>query len=265
MDSFSQSEVVETVNLSGVGDFVLVCEHASNFIPSELSGLGLSEAELQSHIAWDPGALAVAKLLSARLDAPLIAAKVSRLVYDCNRKSGVESAVMAESDGVTIPGNVGLSHDDIEARRNRYYQPFFEALSSCLACRVEQDRPSVIVTIHSFTPIYKGIKRELDLGILHDSDARLADELLSVTAKEDGLVVYRNAPYSSLDDVTHTLVEHGIKAGRLNVMLEIRNNLIATNEEQGALATRLSKWLVEACRHLDEVSTMAASGERGDC
>ena len=238
------------MNQSGAGDFVIVCEHASNFIPKDLHDLGLSKQQLGSHIAWDSGALAVARAMSNELDAPLIAAKYSRLVYDCNRAPGAKSAVVEENDGIVVPGNVGLSEAELSARRDRVYQPFALCLKECLSRRDDSGQRSNIVTVHSFTPILNGIKRYLDVGILHDADTTLADRILTIARSDGALRVRRNEPYSADDDVTHTLKEHGVSKGRLNVMLEIRNDLIAEGSAQVLLGKRLSSWILQAKNEL---------------
>lgn len=240
------NQVVEVMNPAGAGDFLIVCEHASNFIPASFAGLGLDDAALESHIAWDPGALAVAQTLCSLMDAPLVAQRVSRLLYDCNRPPSSDSAVPAVSEVYPVPGNTGLSAADRQARVDRFYVPFRETLAGCLDKRISAGRAPVIVTVHSFTPTYKGVQRAVELGILHDSDSRLADALLETAKAETGLVVRRNEPYGPADGVTHTLVQHGITRGLLNVMLEIRNDLIADCASQTAMAELLSRCISEA-------------------
>jgi predicted N-formylglutamate amidohydrolase len=242
--SLSGSEVVEVRNPAGAGDFLIVCEHASRRIPASFGGLGLDEAMLASHIAWDPGALAVAEAMSARLDATLVAQRFSRLLYDCNRPPESPAAVPAVSEIFEIPGNTGLSAADRQARVDRFYVPFRDTLAGCLDRRINAGRMPVIVTVHSFTPVYKGVRREVELGVLHDSDARLADALLETTKAGTSLVIRRNEPYGAADGVTHTLVEHGVARGLLNVMLEIRNDLIADRASQ----TKMAEWLADCLK-----------------
>ncbi len=242
-DNPSADGVVEVTNPSGEGDFVIVCEHASNFIPADLDNLGLGDDALRTHIAWDPGALAVARGMSAALDAPLVAPRVSRLVYDCNRSPGAQSAVPAVSGNHEIPGNAGLSAAARRARADRFYAPFCEALVATIERRMEAGRAPAIVTVHSFTPVYGGARRDLDIGILHDTDARFADALLEIAEAETEFVIRRNAPYGPQDGVTHTLAAHAIPRGLLNAMIEIRNDLIGDPAGQLAMAERLSRWV----------------------
>jgi predicted N-formylglutamate amidohydrolase len=232
---------VDVTNVEGIGAFVIVCEHASNAVPPEYGDLGLHAAALQSHIAWDPGALGVARHLSELLDAPLLAQRFSRLLYDCNRPPEAPSAIPAVSEIYRIPGNEGLSAKARRERADRFYHPFKAALSQAID---DRPVPPAIVTIHSFTPIYEGVSRQVEIGILHDDDTRLADAVLAAACAGGGLVVRRNEPYGPQDGVTHTLREHALPRRLLNVMIEIRNDLIATAENQAAMAERLSGWLV---------------------
>ncbi|MBL4615513.1 MAG: N-formylglutamate amidohydrolase [Magnetovibrio sp.] len=242
--SFGATSIdVELVNATGKGGIVFVCEHASNFIPNEFTKLGLSEDALKSHIAWDPGAFAVAKILSAMFDAPLVAPVVSRLVYDCNRPAQVQSCVPVKSENYDIPGNIGLSDADRQKRAELFYQPYRKALVNTIEAAQAAERSPAIVTIHSFTPVYQGQQRDLDLGILHDTDTRLADQFLTLIEDEGQLTARRNDPYGPQDGVTYTLAEHAVPRGLLNTMIEIRNDLIADENTQHDMANRLAGYL----------------------
>lgn len=238
--------VVDVINPAGAGGFLLVCEHASHFIPPELGDLGLARDMLLNHVVWDPGAAAVAHALSAQLDAPLVVSRISRLVYDCNRPPEAPSAVAAESEGHCIPGNVGLSAAERQARVNEYYLPFRDTLAAALQRKRQAALPFALVTVHSFTPVFKQQARAVEIGILHDADARLADQLIGLIAAEGAFRVGRNEPYGPADGVTHTLAQHAVPHGLLNVMIEIRNDLIADAAAQSAMATRLAGYLVRA-------------------
>jgi predicted N-formylglutamate amidohydrolase len=240
VDSASVAGVVEVINPQGTSDVVLVCEHASSFIPLEFHDLGLGREELASHIAWDPGALAVARTMSARLDAVLVAQRVSRLVYDCNRPPESASAVPEESEIYRVPGNTGLTAAARRARAARYYFPFRDTLAAVIDKRLAAGRSPVVVTIHSFTPIFRGVARDVEIGILHDIDARLADALLAAGAGDGSRVMRRNEPYGPADGVTHTLIEQAVSRRLLNVMIEIRNDLIRDPDQQAAMARLLS-------------------------
>lgn len=237
---------MELVNPQGRGGFILACEHASRLIPPEFSDLGLPADLLLSHIVWDPGAAAVARQLAALLDAPLVLSGVSRLVYDCNRPPEAPDAIATHSEVHAIPGNVGLTPAARRQRLERFYEPFRAALAAMVERQLAAGAQPVLVTIHSFTPVWRGQRRVLDLGILHDVDARLADELLARLPAEGGLRIERNAPYGPRDGVTHTLRQHALPHGLLNAMIEIRNDLIADPASQSAIAARLARHLTAA-------------------
>ncbi|QRM41807.1 N-formylglutamate amidohydrolase (plasmid) [Rhizobium rhizogenes] len=229
------------------GDIVIVCEHASRLIPAALGGLGLDTSALESHIAWDPGALKLSRYLSSSLDALLCYQRYSRLVYDCNRPPEAASAIVGTSEIYDVPGNQNISQAERVARVDEIYLPFRDGISEILASRKAQGRETMLVTVHSFNPVYFGRKREVEIGILHDSDTRLADAILSGTEENDHkFVVMRNQPYGPADGVTHTLIEHGIANGIPNVMIEVRNDLLATADHQASVAAYLSTLIERA-------------------
>ncbi len=252
MPDRAQSDIAEAgsparlVNPVGRSPVVLVCEHASCHIPAEFADLGLAPEARRSHVAWDPGALEVARALSRVLDAPLVASTVSRLVYDCNRPPEAPDSTPARSEVFDIPGNAGL---DAAARRRRaalYYEPFRALLHETLSAPGRR----TLVTVHSFTPVYMGRRREVELGILHDADSRLADEMLRLAPTHCRMRAWRNAPYGPEDGVTHTLRVHGLSRGIPNVMLEIRNDLIADEASQQKAGQCLAALLAAALEAL---------------
>lgn len=231
----------------GTSDILLVCEHASRRLPKSLGTLGLDAATLESHIAWDIGGLAVAERLSDALDATLVAQTYSRLAYDCNRPPESPAAVPATSEIFDVPGNRGLSAADLKARADSFYHPFQGAIAEIVAARRAAGRRVALVTIHTFTPIYFGKPRAVEIGVLHDADARLADALLAALgAATAGLRVERNEPYGPADGVTHTLRLQALPLGLLNVMIEIRNDLVRAAEGQDKVARILAGALSEA-------------------
>jgi len=239
-------EVVEQVNADGQGNFLIVCEHAANHVPSALDNLGLSASLLQTHIAWDAGARGVAEALAVALDAPMIAQRVSRLVYDCNRPPESTAAIPELSEIYPIPGNSELTAAQRQDRVDAVYRPFHTAIANHLRRRCAEGRPPVLVTVHSFTPVYRGVKRSVDIGVVCDTDCRLAEAVLR-RARDSGQFDARlNEPYGPADEVTHTLVEHALPLSLLNVMIEVRNDLIADSDAQGAMAAWLAGCLTEA-------------------
>lgn len=241
-DINTEDDCVSLANADGSSSVVLVCEHASFAIPASFDGLGISADDRKSHAVWDPGALGVAQSLSRHLDAPLVSSKISRLVYDCNRPPDAPDAMPDRSEVIDVPGNKNLSASDRSERVKTFYLPFRAALSRT----IQQISRPIIVTIHSFTPVYHGELRTVEIGILHDSDTRLADAMLQTANAHTRAIVLRNKPYGPEHGVTHTLKEHAIKDGHLNVMLEIRNDLIASAEQQENIGAIIAGWLVDA-------------------
>ena len=244
---------VKVRNAHGRHQVVLVCEHASAFIPAVFNNLGLDGEAATSHIAWDPGAVMTARLLSEKLDAVLVEGTVSRLVYDCNRPPEAPGAMAARSEIYDIPGNTGLTDVQKKDRVDSVYKPFTQALAGVLA---NHHVEPVLVTVHSFTPVYQGVVRDLDIGILHDSDSTLADAMLSIPSPWN---TQRNEPYGPQDGVTHTLKLHGIANSIANVMIEIRNTLISNPAECEAVATRFEKWLTDSLKLLHKSTDQQAA------
>lgn len=248
----SQNNAVQVDNADGASRVLILCEHASHHIPVAFGDLGLSDADKISHAAWDPGAFAMAQLISDALDAPLVSSQVSRLVYDCNRPPEAASAMPEQSEVVTIPGNKGLSHAQRQARVDAYYTPFCIAVQDIIAAR----KPRALVTVHSFTPVYFGNARPTEIGILHDRDRRMADTMLTA-ATASKFTVERNQPYGPEDGVTHSLRLHGVQNSIPNVMLELRSDLIAIPAQQRDMAEELLNLLRPALNELE--ATDAAS------
>lgn len=243
---------IQIVNPNATSSIVLVCEHAAHDIPASFENLGLSAEAGKSHVAWDPGAMAVAQHMAVVLDAALVAATVSRLVYDCNRPPEALDAMPFRSEIVDIPGNVSLPDQEKSRRTQIYYEPFRRALSE----QIQRTNTPVIVTIHSFTPIYHGEKRSVEIGVLHDIDTRLVDAMLETASQHTQADVQRNQPYGPEHGVTHTLKEHALPNGHLNVMLEIRNDLIQTETQQHAMAQMIATWVANSFLRLGAEGTV---------
>ena len=235
------------------GRVVLVCEHASNRFPPPWDGaLGLTDDQRRAHIAWDPGALGLARGLAQALKAPLIHATASRLIYDLNRPPHAPGAMPARSEVHDIPGNADLPSSERLARTCAHYLPFHAALSELLACRLAQGQRPVLVTVHSFTPVYFGQPRAVEFGVIHDADDRLARAIVAEAEARTDLSCGLNAPYSAADDVTHTLRLQATPYGLANAMLEIRNDLISTPATEAAMADRLAPVLAAALARMKE-------------
>ena len=234
---------VHVTNPAASGRFVIVCEHASNWLPDELRSLGLPQSDLQRHIAWDPGALPVARELARLLDAPLVESRVSRLAIDCNRPVDAFDLVPEMSETTVIPGNAGLSDEAREQRIALSHAPFHAALGRLIDRRSRAGLQSWIVTVHSYTPVYRGVARPWHVGIIHDADDRLAAPMVDGLRSVDGLVVGVNEPYSPDDRVYYTLERHARPANMPCAMIEIRNDEIATEADQMIWAERFAEIL----------------------
>jgi predicted N-formylglutamate amidohydrolase len=225
---------------TATGRIVVVCEHASNTIPARWDDLGLTQAQRQAHIAWDPGALNVARGLAERLDGVLVHAPVSRLVYDCNRAPDMAGAMPARSEVHDIPGNATISAEERLARTSAVYLPWVQGLQSVILRRIALGLRPVIVTVHSFTPVYFGKPRRVEFGVIHDADRSLAVAIHSAAKRLTRLNAELNSPYSAVDDVTHTLRVQATPYGLPNAMLEIRNDLIADDAACTAMTDLLA-------------------------
>ena len=199
-----------------------------------LGTLGLEDAELLSHIAWDIGAEKVARRLSQLIDAPLVLQRYSRLAYDCNRPPDMPSAMPDISEVTPIPGNRNLTPDQRLARTREIYRPFHEGLADLLDLRAAEKMTSIVVSIHSFTPVYKGKPREVELGILHDRDTRLSSKLIKSFPNVEARL---NEPYGPKDGVMHTLNLHAAPRGLQHAMIEIRNDLHRHRSRAGRMGS----------------------------
>lgn len=260
-DVNDRSNSVEVVHPEGAGGVLLLCEHAARHIPARYNGLGLDAVARDSHAAWDPGARAVALELSRALDAPLVASRVSRLVYDCNRPTEAETAMPQKSELIEVPGNRDLTPAQREERTETVYRPFCAAVSDMIATRRARGLSTVLITIHSFTPIYFGAWRETEIGILHDSDSRLADAMLAGADRLPERRIARNDPYGPEDGVTHSLRLHGIANGLPNVMIELRNDLVGDEAGVAAMAQELMTLIAPALDALAGQGREQSGGE----
>lgn len=233
-------EAVAVRNRRGRGAFVLACEHASNHVPPGYRGLGLDDAALERHIAWDIGACALAERLAALLDAPLVHATHSRLLIDLNRDPAAPDSIVERSEDTAIPGNHGLAPGERLRRRQWLYEPFHAALAGVLDERAAASRPTALVSIHSFTPTYLGQSRPWHAGLIFRDDRRLSEPLLAALQRDRDLCVGVNQPYGPGDGVYHTIGRHGEGRGLPCAMLEVRNDQIADAEGQARWAARLA-------------------------
>ncbi|CCV16128.1 N-formylglutamate amidohydrolase [Mesorhizobium sp. STM 4661] len=238
--SLASSETVRVTNPGGSSPFVFTCDHASNFLPAEFGTLGLAAEELSRHIAWDPGALPVARRMAEALDATLVETRISRLVIDCNRPLDAPDLVPPVSETTIIPGNAGLSDKQRAARVALSWQPFHDAVGHVIYKRLARGQETRLVSVHSFTPVYKGKSRPWHIGIIHDEDRRLASPLIAALQRLAGITVGVNEPYSPADRVYFTLERHARSRGLPCAMIEIRNDEISGEAGQRKWADLLT-------------------------
>jgi predicted N-formylglutamate amidohydrolase len=236
---------VHELNAAGRSPFLLTCDHYGRLIPAVLGDLGLPEPELARHIAWDIGIAGVAEQLSQQLDAHLVAQRYSRLVIDCNRPPNVASSIPLISEATTIPGNEGLARETMEVRRLAIFDPYHRRIDEIIDQRLHEGRPTVLLSLHSFTPVYAGIARPWHIGTLYHRDRTLPPLLLKALRGEADLVVGDNEPYAVSDETDYTVPVHGEMRGLLNTGIEIRQDLISDQAGEKDWADRLARILGE--------------------
>jgi len=246
---------VHVLRLGGRSDFLLAADHAGRTIPRRLEALGLPPAELERHIAWDIGIAGVTERLSASLDAVAVFQTYSRLVIDCNRSPDVDSSIPAISEATEIPGNRDISEADRLGRRKEIFEPYHARIRALLDARQAAKRRTVLVAMHSFTPVFKGESRAMQVGVLYNRDKRLAHILLDLLRAEGDIVIGDNAPYSVSDLTDYTVPIHAERRGLPHVEIEIRQDLIADAAGQASWAARFAKLLPAADARLREAGT----------
>ena len=230
-------------NVAGRSPFLFTSDHYGQLIPRQLGDLGLPASEFERHIAVDVGIAGVAGRLSDHLNAHLIAQRYSRLVIDCNRPPHVASSIPLISEATTIPGNEGLSRAAAAVRRREIFDPYHRAIGAVIDRRLRDGTATVLVSLHSFTPVYAGIKRPWHIGALYHRDTTLPPLLLRALKSEGDLVVGDNEPYAVSDDTDYTIPVHGEARGLINTGIEIRQDLIADPSGQQQWADRLARIL----------------------
>ena len=232
----------------GRSRFVIVVDHASARIPRQLGTLGLAADQLQRHIAWDIGALAVATRVAAALDAPLVAQNYSRLVIDCNRDPKMTTSIPTLSETTEIPGNVGLSDEQRLLRRRVIFDPYHEAIRALLDERAAAGRATIFVAQHSMTNLFKGVTREMHAAVLYNRDRRFAALVLESLRREPGLVVTDNQPYFLSDATDYSIPHHGEARALPHVEIEIRQDLLLETRGQEEWAARITRVLQDSER-----------------
>jgi predicted N-formylglutamate amidohydrolase len=232
----------------GASPFVIVVDHASARIPRKLKDLGLPAAELKRHIAWDIGALAVARRVAVTLGAPLVAQNYSRLVIDCNRDPEVAASIPLISEATAIPGNADLSDAEKAARRLEIFEPYHGRIRELLDARAAAGRATILVAQHTMTNVYDGVQREMHAAILYNRDRRFAGLVLERLRRDERLRVADNEPYFVSDETDYTIPRHGEGRGLPHVEIELRQDLVGDEAGQAEWAERISRALQDSHR-----------------
>jgi predicted N-formylglutamate amidohydrolase len=239
---------VRVVNPGGGSRFLLTADHAGRAIPRALGDLGVSAAEMMRHIAWDIGIAGVTERLAAALEAVAVMQVYSRLVIDCNRQPSVPSAFPEISEETVVPGNQGLDEAAKRARQAAIFEPYHREI----AARIERrDVAPVYVAMHSFTPVYRGVARPMEVAVLYNRRPRLSVALAELLRAEGDLAVAENEPYRVSDETDYGVPVHAEARGLDYVEIEIRQDLIADEAGQAAWAARLTRLLPAALARME--------------
>lgn len=227
----------------GSSSIVLVCDHASNRIPLSLNHLGLGSEALLSHIAWDPGAAALARLLSERLDATLVLSNYSRLVIDCNRSPDHHQSIATTSAGIIVPDNQNLSPQQSLQRRHCLFDPYHRAIAEILDSR--DPTQTRLLSIHSFTPHLNGEDRPWAIGVCYDREISWAREMRLCLQQKTSEPVGDNEPYYVTPEEDFTVPFHGDQRGISALMLELRQDRLTSD----SALEQWSEHITDCCRH----------------
>ena len=237
------------------GGLLLLCDHASNALPPAYGRLGLPDAQFERHIAYDIGARRATEVLAAALGAPALFTTFSRLLIDPNRGADDPTLVMRISDGAIVPGNARVDEAEVEHRREMFFRPYHDAVADTLRRMAATGTAPAIVSMHSFTPHWKGVPRPWHVGLLWDDDPRLAAPLFEALKAEPDLQPWRervgdNEPYDGALP-GDTIDTHATRNGYANVLIEVRQDLMATEAAAEAWGLRLARLLAPILRRPD--------------
>lgn len=224
-------------NTTGDAPIFISCDHASNLVPKSLNNLGLKASDLEKHIAYDIGALAISKILSTTFNAPLLYSNYSRLVTDLNRQLDDPALMPEVSDGIVIPANRALSKQQVEQRIDTLFTPYHNQFSDALDRFEAASVSPVIIGVHTFTPCWQGQQRPWHIGVMWDTDSRMANPFLNYLNTLEDICVGDNRPYHAIDPrgidpVGYAFGNHARARGLPHLFIEVRQDLVAN--EAGA-------------------------------
>ncbi len=242
----------EVLRAGGRSPFVLTCDHAGKRVPAALDGLGLDAGELDRHIAWDRGAEALGRLLADALDAPLVVQRYSRLVIDCNRPLVAPDSIPLRSEDTEVPGNRALDAPAVEARRREIFAPYHDAIRGVLDARAASGQRSVLIALHSFTPVYRGETRPWDAGLLYQRYRALSRALLDELGRDRSLCLGDNDPYQVEDHHDYGIPVHGEARGLAHTLIEIRQDHLESDGGRDRWGDRVATALHRALETLPD-------------
>ena len=245
----------ELINPRGRAVALLICDHAGRAVPTALDRLGLADAELGRHVAWDIGAGEVTRYLARALDLPAVLGTYSRLVIDLNRRPGTPDSIGELSHGLAVPGNRGLGPAEVAARLDQIFRPYHRAVDAAIAAARARGVDPAMVSIHSYTPVLRDVERPWHIGVSWDRDRRLSDPLIAALKADPALNIGENQPYSGLGGNGYSVEAHAVAAGLADAVVEIRQDLIDTPAGIKRWAGVLAAALAEALRGLGAAET----------
>lgn len=248
-DADRTTSAVELVSGAPDAPALFICDHAANALPPSYGSLGLPPEQFARHIAWDIGAADVTRALAAHFHAPAVLSRYSRLLIDPNRGADDPTLVMRISDGALIPGNAHIDDTEVEQRTQAYWRPYRDAIAADLDTMTGARAPAVI-SIHSFTPVWRGTPRPWQIGLLWDGDDRIAQPLLTELEKQPDLTIGDNEPYDGAL-IGDTLYDLGTSRGLAHILIELRQDLIATREDAQHWAERIAHALTPVLQRDD--------------
>lgn len=245
---------VEVERPDSTSPYLFVADHYGNRIPRKLGKLGLRDADLQRHIAWDVGVSGMAEEFARRFDATLVKQRYSRLVIDCNRPLDSATSIPEVSEATEIPGNCGLRFEEVEARRREIFAPYHDTIGTIIDRRQAAGQPTILLALHTFTPVYHGEKRPWHIGLLYNRDARLANVFLKLLAEDETLCLGDNQPYTVDDYSDYTIPVHGEGRQIPHLLFELRHDMVEIESDQYRWAHRLAGSLERALEHSPELA-----------
>ncbi len=256
------SDAAEFIAPASSTPLIVLCDHASNALPPAYGSLGLEASELARHIAYDIGAAGVTRSIADRLGAAAVLSRWSRLLIDLNRGTDDPTLIMRLSDGAVIPGNRTLSRVEREVRIATFYRPYHDAIASLIERHLTSGLMPVVLSVHSFTPIWRGEPRPWHVAVLwDDSEPRLALPLLQHLRADPALVVGDNEPYAG-GLPGDTLWTHGLQRGLPHVIVELRQDLIESEAGQRQWGERLALIMAEIVRDYGSATVKSAAALR---